>query len=351
MSQSPETRVLLVEDSPSQRALAARVIRHAPGFELAGEATNGTEAIRQIEALQPDIVLMDCHMPVMDGVAATRAIMHRCPVPIVVSSSTYESQDVHPGLEALREGALAIVPKLPDPASASFDAVAAELLLSLRLMAEVRVVRRMTPRVPAEAAHAGAPEGAIRIIALGASTGGPPAIREVLKGIGPDIAAPVLVVQHMTAGFLPGFRSWLERSSGLPVEIATPALPARPGHVYLAPEGRHLGLDRIGRIHLSDAPPENGFRPSVSALFRSVADAAGPGVLAVLLTGIGEDGAAGLAHVASRGGLTVIQDRETAAAYGMPGAALRIGAAQRVLAPADIARFILGQLVRKGPRP
>lgn len=351
MSEPRALRVLLVEDSPLQRAIAAWVIRRAPGFELAGEAQDGAEAVAQVAALKPDIVLMDCHMPRMNGIAATRAIMHQCPVPIVVTNASPSTNDVHPGMEALREGALAIVPKLPDPASPDFDAVAAELMLSLRLMAEVRVVRRVPPRGTRPPPAAAPPGQRTGIIALGASTGGPPVILEILRGLGPALGVPVLIVQHMATGFLEGFRSWLARSSGLPVAIATPALQTRPGHVYLAPEDRHLGIDRAGRIRLSDAPPENGFRPSVSALFRALADAFGSRAVAVLLTGMGEDGADGLAHVVARGGTTIIQDPESAVVFGMPGAAQRLGAAQHVLPPADIAAFILGQLAGKNPCP
>ncbi len=351
MNVSPAIRVLLVEDSPVQRAIAAWVIRQAPGFVLAGEAQDGAEAVAQAAALKPDIVLMDCHMPRMNGIAATRAIMHQCPVPIVVTSASPSVSDIHPGMEALREGALAIVPKLPDPASPDFDSVAADLLLSLRLMAEVRVVRRVPPRSAREIPASAPPGPRTGIIALGASTGGPPVILEILRGLGPAIEVPVLVVQHMATGFLEGFRSWLARSSGLPVAIASPAEQARPGHVYLAPEDRHLGIDRTGRIRLSDGPAENGFRPSVSVLFRSVAEAFGARALAVLLTGMGEDGADGLSQIAARGGTTVIQDFDSSVVFGMPGAAQRLGVAQHVLPPADIARFILGQLARKSTSP
>lgn len=343
MIEAEMIRVLLVEDSPSQRAIAAWAISRSPGFDLVGQAVNGAEAIEKVEALRPGIVLMDCHMPVMTGTEATRAIMHRCPVPIIVTSASFEQDDLHPGLDALREGALAIVPKLPDPASDGFDRAVADLLLSLKLMSEVHVMRRTAsgPR----SAPASLPGAAIaRVIALGASTGGPPALLEILKGLGPGLPVPVLIVQHIAAGFTPGFVDWLARGSGLPVTIACADSLAKPGHVYVGPEGRHLGIDRRGTLTLTDGPAEHGFRPSVSCLFRSVGDAFGTAAVAVLLTGMGEDGALGLAHVLSRGGTTVIQDRDSSVVFGMPGAALKIGAAQRVLPLAEIAGFLRAQI-------
>ncbi|MFG1359944.1 chemotaxis protein CheB [Xanthobacter pseudotagetidis] len=347
MSAQAKIRVLLAEDSPSQREVLAWALGQSGEFEVVGRAVNGAEAVEMAATLRPDIVLMDCHMPVLDGIGATREIMRRCPVPILVASASFEPTDVHPGLEAVRQGALAIVPKLPGVDSADFDAVARELFLSLRLMSEVKVVRRVPPRGRREPGIRAEVAGRVRMVALGASTGGPPVILEILRGLGPNLSAPVLVVQHMANGFTGGFASWLARGSGLPVEIAGDAVLALPGHVYVGPEGRHLGIDRHGRLALSDGPPENGFRPSVSHLFHAAALAFGPCALAVLLTGMGEDGAEGLAHVARCGGITVAQDKETSVVFGMPAAALRLGAAQRLLAPADIAQFIQTQLARK----
>lgn len=347
MSDGAKIRVLLAEDSPSQREVLAWALGQSGEFDLVGCAVNGAEAVAMVSELRPDIVLMDCHMPVMDGIEATREIMRHCPVPILVASASFEPTDVHPGLEAVREGALAIVPKLPDLDSADFDAVARELFLSLRLMSEVKVVRRVPPRGRGEPGTHTGTAGRIRLVALGASTGGPPVILEILRGISSNLSAPVLVVQHMANGFTSGFASWLARGSGLPVEIASDATLALPGHVYVGPDGRHLGIDRRGRLVLGDGPPENGFRPSVSHLFRATAQAFGPCALAVLLTGMGEDGAEGLADVGRCGGITVAQDKESSVVFGMPAAAQKLGAAQRLLAPAEIAQFILTQLARK----
>lgn len=361
MNELRKIRVLLAEDSRSQREAISWVIGNAPYLELVGEAANGAEAVDMVEQLQPDIVLMDCHMPVMDGIEATRVIMGRCPVPIVVTSATFDVNDVHPGLEALHEGALAIVPKPLDPAAENFDRLAEELCLTLKLMADVKVVRRLpprrsaaNPRPPREPAERPADRPApvreareIRIVAVGASTGGPPVVLDILRRLGPRLDVPMLLVQHMSPGFIVGFASWLTRGSGLPVEVAAANIVAAPGRVYVAPEGHHLGIDRRGRLTLDDGPPENGFRPSVSCLFRSVADAFGREALAILLTGMGQDGAEGLAYVGQKGGVTAAQDKDSSVVFGMPAAAIRMGAAQRVLAPPDIAKFVVAQLARR----
>ncbi|MEP9380548.1 chemotaxis-specific protein-glutamate methyltransferase CheB [Aquabacter sp. CN5-332] len=347
MSEAAKIRVLVVEDSPSQREILSWVIRTSSDLVVAGEAQNGAEALEQVQALAPDIVLMDCHMPVMDGIEATREIMRKCPVPIVMTSVSFYARDLHPGLEALREGALAIVPKPLDPDDPGFDAVVEELRLSLRLMSDVAVVRRSPPRAPMRERAARPLTQKTSMIAIGASTGGPPVILSILRHIATDLKVPVLVVQHMAPNFTAGFASWLARGANLPVEMAAADVLAKPGHVYLGPEDRHLGIDRQGRLVLDDGAPENGFRPSVSHLFRTLGDAYGPAGLAVLLTGMGEDGAEGLAHVARCGGVTVAQDKESSVVFGMPAAAIRRGAAKHVLDPAEIARFICAQLARK----
>ena len=360
MNATREIRVLLVEDSRSQRETLAWVIRHAPGLTLAGEAENGAEAAEMVARLAPDVILMDCHMPVMDGIAATREIMSRHPTPIIVTSATFETRDVHPGMEALKEGALAIAPKPLDPTSTDFDHQAEELCLTLRLLADVKVARLNAASAPADSPAAPLPRATIpiyrsrheiRIIVIGASTGGPPVLLDILRRIRPQLDVPVVLVQHMCSGFTAGFASWLGRSTGLPVEIAGGGARAFPGHVYVAPEGCHVGMTSRDRFILDDGPPENGFRPSVSHLFRSAAGAYGPGALAILLTGMGQDGADGMANVAAQGGTTLVQDRESSVVFGMPDATIRRGAAQHVLPPRDIARFVLTQLAARRVTP
>jgi two-component system chemotaxis response regulator CheB len=270
--------------------------------------------------------------------------MQECPCPIVMASASLASDDVHPGLEALREGALVIVAKPLDPMASNFDVLCRELRLSLRLMSEIRVVRRVPPR---QAVPRKPPARRIAIVAIGASTGGPPVILDLLRRLAPDLDVPIVVVQHMAPGFVTGFASWLERGSGLPVVLAGDGDAVRPSHVYVAPEHRHIEVDGRGRLSLDDGPAEGGFRPSINRLFRSVGEAYGPAAIAVLLTGMGDDGAEGMAVVARRGGITVAQDAETSVVFGMPAAAVRLGAVQHLLPPAEIARFVAEQVSRK----
>ncbi|MFT0858780.1 chemotaxis-specific protein-glutamate methyltransferase CheB [Ancylobacter sp. G4_0304] len=355
MNGAREIRVLLVEDSRSQRETLAWVIGTSRRLKLVGEAENGARAVEMTASLAPDIILMDCHMPVMDGIAATREIMTRHPTPIIMTSATSDTGDIHPGLEALRLGALAIVPKPLDPTDASFDRTAAELCLTLEMLADVKV-RRAPPIVPEppalaparEAPMPGRPRKDIRIIAIGASTGGPPVVMQILRLCAADLVVPVIVAQHMCAGFISGFASWLDRGAGIPVEVARDGGTAMPGRVYVAPEGGHLAIDSTGRFRVEDGAPENGFRPSISHLFRSVADSYGPHALGVLLTGMGQDGADGLLSIVHRGGTSVVQDRESSVVFGMPNAAIQRGAAQRILPPKGIARFIVGQMATRG---
>lgn len=356
MNVAREVRVLLVEDSRSQRETLAWVIRNAPGLTLVGEAENGAQAVDMVAQLAPDVVLMDCHMPVMDGIAATREIMSRYPTPIIVTSATYETTDVHPGMEALREGALAIAPKPLDPTSDDFDKMAEELRLTLRLLADVKVARLNSagsptespiPPLPRPSLPVYRPRRDVQIIVIGASTGGPPVLLDILRRIRPELDVPVVLVQHICAGFTAGFAGWLSRSAGLPVEIARAGAPAKPGCVYVAPENCHLGMNASARFVLDEGPPEDGFRPSVSHLFRSTAAAFGPNALAILLTGMGQDGAEGMSCIAREGGATVVQDRQSSVVFGMPNAAIQRGAAQRILPPRDIARFVLTQLAAR----
>jgi two-component system chemotaxis response regulator CheB len=239
---------------------------------------------------------------------------------------------------------------------AEFEVGSRELLQTIKLMSEIKVVRRI-PRAAREAAHfptpaTAAPGAEIRAIAIGASTGGPPVLQRILSGLPRDLPVPLLIVQHIAAGFVRGFAEWLSGASSFPVHIASPGEVPLPGHGYTPPDGLHLGLDSGARIVLSDLPPENGLRPAVAHLFRSVAQVLGPGAAGVLLTGMGKDGAKELKMMRDRGAITIAQDEASSVVYGMPGEAIELGAAAYVLPPEGIAA-LLTTLVgkRDGDRP
>jgi two-component system chemotaxis response regulator CheB len=332
-------RVLIAEDSRTQREMLLYMLEEAGGFEIVATAADGLEAVEKTEKLRPDIVLMDCHMPRADGFEATRAIMSRCPTPIVMCSSTLSQDEMSHTFDAIKSGALAFLvkPSVEDDAEAQGEA----LVQTLRLMSEVKVVGRRAPAPsPANRKSSPAERRRVRLICIAGSTGAPGIIADILSEIGGKPAAPILVVQHMAAGFVGGFARWLSDTIGLPVRVAQHGMKALAGEVYLAPDERHMGIADRGKIALSDAPPEEGFRPSADHLFRSAARLYGATTIGVLLTGMGRDGAAGLTELRRAGGLTIAQDEPTCVVFGMPREAIERGGATHVLPPSGIAQII-----------
>jgi two-component system, chemotaxis family, protein-glutamate methylesterase/glutaminase len=335
-------RVLVAEDSAVTREYLVHLIERDPGVALAGLARNGEEAVELARSERPDVILMDVHMPRLDGYQATRLIMESTPTPIVMATASQSEVETHGGFHALQAGALVLVDKPPGPGDPSSEAGARELIRTLKLMSEVKVVRRWAARPRATAPAPAAPPGtaAPRALAIGASTGGPPVVAELLRTLPSTVTTPVLVVQHIGAGFAAGFAEWLAAEVPRPVKLAEHGEPAQPGTVYVAPGAAHLGLTRGGRIALDRGVARHGFRPSISHLFDSVAAACGPAAVGILLTGMGRDGADGLRRLRDAGALTVAQDEATCIVYGMPREAVRLNAARHVLPPAEIATLL-----------
>jgi len=338
-------RVLVVEDSPSCRELLVGLLHSDPRLLVVGTAADGEEAVEAAARLAPDVITMDIHLPGLDGFEATRRIMERSPTRIVVVTSSAIPHDVARSFELLSSGALAVLGKPLGPGHSDFAQQRDELLRTVALMAEVPVVRRRAP-APAHVPPAQvAAQAAIRLVAVGASTGGPQALQAMLARLRPDFEAPIVIVQHMSPGFAHGLVEWLARTARVTVRVAADGVVARPGVAYMAPDGAHLALADGDALRLGDAPAENGFRPSVSHLFRSVAQRCGAHAAALLLTGMGQDGARELKTLRQAGALTMVQDRHSAVVHGMPGEALRLGAAAHVLAPeqmADVLNRIVG---------
>lgn len=336
-------RVLIVDDSSSVREFLRHILEEAGGFEIVGEAADGARAVELAAALRPDVITMDISMPVLDGFAATRAIMETEPAPIVIVSGHWVPEEVAKTFDALGAGALAILEK-PRFGGPAFESQKEQIVSTLKLMSEVRVVRRHT-RTPAprqDQARAAPPHQARReLVAVGASTGGPQALRAILSGLPRGFAAPIVVVQHISRGFLPGLVQWLGGYSRLSLSIAADGQALKPGTVYFAPDDRHLLVTRDRTLRLSDAPPAGTLRPSVGPLFRSVAEALGERAVGVLLTGMGRDGAEELLLMRERGALTIAQDERTSIVHGMPGEAIRLGAAAHVLPLEEIAAKLL----------
>ncbi|HEY3060228.1 MAG TPA: chemotaxis-specific protein-glutamate methyltransferase CheB [Chloroflexota bacterium] len=344
-------RVLVVDDSAMHREIITRLLVRDPELEVAGYAANGAEAVTAVHQLRPDVVTLDERMPVMDGFEAARRIMREWPTPIVMVTSAGGARGQELANEAMAAGILAVQDKR---ALASQDAVATtELIRVIKGMAEVRLVRRRRePLAQREIAVPGVPASAVtygrsaEVVAIGASTGGPQAVRAIVSRLPASFPVPILVVQHTTAGYANTLVDWLRVETPLPVQVATADQSVQTPGIYVAPTGQHMVVE--GRhLALLDAPPCSLHRPSATVLFRSVARAFGARAIGVLLTGMGDDGAAGLSEMKRAGALTIAQDEPSSVVFGMPAEAIRLGAADHVLPPEKIADLLL-ELVARG---
>ena len=353
-------KVLVVEDSAVVRELLIHLLGSDPELQVVGSASNGEEALEAVKGKRPDIITMDIHMPKMDGLEATRRIMETIPTPIVVVSGSSNPQESEASFRAIEAGALAMVQKPRAWGHPAHEAGAKELIQTVKLMSEVKVVRRWARQraeeepsavlVPRGVASLPMPEALpaeIKLVAIGASTGGPLVIQTILSLLPKHFSVPIVIVQHMAPGFVAGFAEWLGQSCGLPVHIPVHGEQLLAGHVYVAPDGFQMSVEHGARVGLNQDEAENGLRPSVSYLFRSVARVYGPKAVGVLLTGMGKDGANELKLMKERGSLTLVQDRESSVVHGMPGEAITIDASTYVLAPAGIAAA-LSRLAKKG---
>ena len=340
---------LVVEDSRVIRDYLVHALEADPGIRVVGTAASGEEALASVAAHRPDVILMDLHLPGIDGLETTRRIMASHPVPIVICTASTTFDEVHTAMGALEAGALAALRKPGGYGDPGAETETAAIVTTLKLMSEIAVVRRWNrprpvapPVVPAVAVPAPrdvAGHGAA-VVAIGASTGGPPAILQLLSGLSAAFPAPILVVQHISPGFTAGFAEWLATASGLPTHVAQGGETPLPGHVYFAPDDRHLQVGQHGELRTTREEPHHGLRPSVGVLFRSVAERFGRQAVGVLLTGMGRDGAEELKLMADRGALTVAQDEESCVVFGMPAEAIRLGAARFVLPPRQIADLL-----------
>lgn len=332
-------RVLIVDDSATARGLLAAIFAADPEFEVVGEAADGRAGVDLTRKLRPDVVTMDVRMPRMDGFEATKEIMIETPTPIVIVTASRSARDVAASMNALRAGALAIMAKPVGPAAPGFDEEARHLLAQVKAMSHVKVVRHWRPaREAARPAAGAAPRHArMRVVAVAASTGGPAALEAVLTRLPADFPVPILVVQHITPGFVAGLAEWLNKAGPLRVKLAEAGEALKGRTVYIAPDDRHLGVTAAGRVALADEPPVGGFRPSGTPLFESVAKAFGPAAVAVIMTGMGDDGVVGLRAVRQAGGHILAQDEKSCVIFGMPGAAIAAGLADAVLSVEEIA--------------
>ncbi|HXU69705.1 MAG TPA: chemotaxis-specific protein-glutamate methyltransferase CheB [Polyangia bacterium] len=344
-------RVLVVDDSLTVRRRIVEVLQSDPELEVVGEAEDGRRCIELCQQLRPDVITLDMVMPVMSGLAATEYIMAYFPTPIVIVSASMNRGDVFRTYEALAAGAIEVVEKPRD--DGTDDDWESRLIFTVKVAARVKVITH--PRLRLGSVHAAArlagarSDAAIEAIAIGASTGGPGAVVEILRGLPASLSVPILLVVHIDQAFGKSFAEWLDGQSSLRVRLATDGerLPARD--VVMAPPDQHLVL-RDGRLHLTRDAARHSCRPSVDTLFESVAAQLGRRVAACLLTGMGRDGAEGLLAVRRAGGATIAQDEATSIVFGMPREAIALGAALHVL-PLERIAPMLATLAEARSRP
>jgi two-component system chemotaxis response regulator CheB len=333
-------RVLVVEDSLTVRKHLLEVLSRDPDIEIVGEAGDGKRGIELCRAAKPDVITMDMMLPIMTGLAATEYIMAHHPTPILIVSASVNRGELFRTYEALAAGALDVLEKPTGNEAAG--AWEAKLLSMVKLASRIRVIthprgrlgalgRRLTEQMQEPAANPAAPQRCA-IVAIGASTGGPGALLDIMRGIPPSFQLPILLVLHINEPFGAAFADWLDGQTARRVSHPVDGDPVESaiGRVVMAPGGKHL-IVRGGRFRLTTDPERHSCRPSVDTLFESVAREYGPSAAACLLTGMGRDGAAGLLAVRQAGGITIAQDEATSVVFGMPREAILLGAASRIL--------------------
>lgn len=339
-------KILIVDDSIVVQEFLAYLFSSDPDIKIVGVAGSGSEAIELVRVKKPDVITMDIHMPGMDGYETTRIIMETVPTPIVIVSGSSNPKEMINTYRSLEAGALAFVHRPPGLENPKFPTFSKELIQTVKLMSDVKVVKFLPQSRKEQINHYRLGKTfenqirSVQAIAIGASMGGPIVLQKILSRLPKDLPVPVLIVQHIATGFVKGFQEWLSLTSGIELKIAENGELLSAGVGYIAPDDFHMGVSPGRKISLSNQPPENGLKPSVNCLFRSVSQAFGPCALGVLLTGMGKDGATELKAMKDKGALTIVQNQESSVIFGMPGEALRIGAAEHALFPESIAEIL-----------
>lgn len=361
-------RVVVVDDSAVMRRFITNMLQRDPAIQVVGTASNGREAIEVVQQLRPDVVTMDVRMPVMDGVATTEHLMAYCPTPILVLTASLASYDVDITFKMLGAGALEVVEKPRGSNPQALEHAARDLVRRVKILSRVKVVTHLrgrrrtfndgTPSPPASHNHqatlpteqsrdsvalssipastSASDSSLCPVVVIGASTGGPRIIHQIIAGLPRSFPAAVLIVQHIAEGFSEGMAEWLASAGTLPVHIAQEGAPVRPGEALIAPDRRNMLVTSQGTIHLSDAPLLMQ-RPSIDITMQAIADVYRSRAIGVLLTGMGRDGAYGMLSLYRRNAYTIVQDEASCAIFGMPRAAIQLGAVREVLPPNAIA--------------
>jgi two-component system chemotaxis response regulator CheB len=364
-------RVVIIDDSALMRRMIATMIARDPAIRVVGEARDGYEGIRLVQELRPDVVTMDVSMPGLDGLATTEHLMAYCPTPILVLTALPTDGEVGITFKMLGAGALEVVEKPTGNHPEAIERAIRDLVRRIKVLARVKVVTHLrgrrraadlsertsnTPEAPLlpglpSTAIPPAPlphrqRGGFPLIVLGASTGGPRVVQRILSELPANLAASILVVQHIAEGFSNGMVEWLQSSSPLPVMLASEGQLLCPGQVLVAPDQRDLLITPEQRIHLTRSPLLIQ-RPSIDIAMQAAAEVFATRAIGVILTGMGRDGAFGLLTIQRRGGYTIAQDEQSCSIFGMPRAAIQLGAATEVLSPPQITQRLIALVARQ----
>jgi two-component system chemotaxis response regulator CheB len=343
MSRSGPIRVLVIDDSAFSRQVITRMLGTSPLVEVVGVARDGEEALRKTFELEPDLITLDIEMPKMDGFTFLRVVMSKRPTPVMVISGRSGEEEV---FKALDLGAVDFLAKPTPRASAELVKIERELIRKVHAIRELRIekVNERIAALPPHVASAQATTSSPRLVVIGSSTGGPAALMRIFGAFSTPPPCTFVVAQHMPEGFTAGFAERIDRLTQLASSEARGGEELVPGSVLVAPGGRHLEFEAVGpRVVARVAPPQTRekYAPSVDRLFTSAAKHFGRGLVAVVLTGMGDDGSQGVRAVKQAGGLVIAESEETAVIFGMPQQAIRSGAVDRVLPLHDIAASIL----------
>ena len=372
MSQPP-IKVLLVEDSPVALNILQRLLKSCPEIAVVGTASNGKEALGLIPKLNPEVICTDLTMKGMDGLELTQQVMAKYPRPILVISNSVQKYDTKNVFKLLQAGALDVFPKPKTGLESDYGKVKEQLLDKIKVISGVSVFTKPLRQTVASSintklsstqtvstsqaikkiseqekgntiAYLKATQDIapfpVKVVAIGVSTGGPRALNQVISPLPKNFPVPIICTQHISPGFLEGLVNWLDRESKLRIKIAQKGEYPRPGTVYFAPENSHLQLTSQGQFIHTSTEAVDGHCPSATVMFQSVAKFYGRKSLGILLTGMGRDGATGMKAIAEIGGMTIAQDEKSCIVFGMPKAAIEIGAAKHILPLQEIAPLL-----------